>query len=169
MGLHEADLRAQYLHDQVFVTTSDRPYLSLHAYELGVPERLAAPATGSLVFPATPGVTFAAGIRFARSDGAIFVSTAEAAASGNSVMIPVQAETPGLAGNTPAGAAFVSLESVPDLGGEGEVASPGLGGGADAEAPEELKARTLFRLRNRPRGGKEADYVEWTMEVSCFA
>ena len=168
MALHEADLRAQHLHRQIFTTTADPPYLGLHAYEHGVEERPAAAAKGALVFPATPAVTFTAGLRFARADGAIFASTASATSAGNSVAIEVEAEEPGVAGNTPAGATFVPLEPIPELGDEGEAAPAGLGGGADGESSEELRARILFRKRNRPRGGKASDYVEWVTEVSGF-
>src|SRR5580765_5056827 len=38
-------------------------------------------------------------------------------------------------------------------------------GGADTETDDQLRARILFRIRNPPMGGDQADYIIWTMSV----
>lgn len=169
MAAHEGDLRSEFLFRQIFTSTAEGDYLDLHAFEVGLVRKAASPAAGTLIFAATPGVSFAAGIRFVRQDGAFFVSTDGATASGNSVEIPVAAEEPGLAGNTPAGASFSTAAPVPDLDPSGVAGPNGLGNGADGERDEPLRARILFRKRKRPRGGAVADYVEWATEVPGIA
>ncbi|MGV2980686.1 baseplate J/gp47 family protein [Camelimonas sp. ID_303_24] len=169
MAVHDVDLRAEYLFRQIFTSTAERAYLDLHAYEVGLVRRPAAQATGNVIMAATPGVTFAAGIRLVRNDGVFFVTTAPATAVGNSVTLAVQAEDAGADGNTPAAAAMRVAASVPDLADSGEVGPAGLGAGADGELDDLLRGRILYRKRNRTRGGNDNDYKEWATEVPGIA
>ena len=61
--------------------------------------------------------------------------------------------------NVPANIAYPSLPAVAYVG------VNGIGGGADVESDEDLRARVLFRKRNPPHSGSKSDYIAWALEV----
>lgn len=178
------ELRRAWLVRQLFASTADRPWLIRHGFELALQPDPASVAIGSAVGPAAPGLVVPAGLQYARGDGVVFNVLAVAQASGNSVTLDLEADTPAAAGNTPAGTSLALLDpqDAPDgtpatLAVLAAADGSGLSGGADGEDLETFRARVLYRKRNPPRGGAGIDYAEWiqaavagaTVYVDSFA
>ena len=164
--------RLAWLYDQCFARTADREHLvTRHGYDYGIVPSPAARAVGQVVTTGTPLAVYPAGIRLI-SGSDLYVTTAAAtASSGGVVTLPVRAEVPGLAGNRIAGEAMLVADPglYPSLGPDADVGPAGIGGGAEAEGTESLRARILARKRQPPKGGATTDYEQWAREVSGVA
>jgi uncharacterized phage protein gp47/JayE len=166
--LHEVHLRAAWIYRQCFASSADGEHLERrHAAEYGLARLPASRATGTLSGTATPSTTFPAGIRFLAGPVA-FVSTAAATSSASSdgaITVPVQAETAGAAGNLDVGAPITLADPGAFLDLEPELTVATMGGGADRESDEDLRARVLDRKRRPPGGGSLTDYEQWAEAV----
>lgn len=157
---HEFELRMAYLSRQMFLSTATGRFLQLHAGDVGIFRKPAAPASGKFNGKATPSKTYPAGIRFI-SGNQTYVSTSPASSSlYGLISFAVKAEDSGSQTNRNADGVLILADKVlwPDLSDEFAVASDGIGGGADVEDDDSLRARALFRKRNPPGGGKLTDY-----------
>lgn len=135
------------------------------AATFGVETKAAEPATGEVTVTGANGVTVNAGVMLQRLDGAEYVTTDSAVIAGGTAAVPVEAVTPGEDGQAEAGTQLTFVSPVAGVSAGAVVAAGGLTGGADAEDPEDLRARLLERLRQPPHGGNAADYVRWAKEV----
>lgn len=164
---HEFELRMAYLARQMFVTTATGRFLQLHASDVGIFRKPAAPASGKITGIGTASTTYPAGIRFV-SGNQTYVSTSPASAGLYGIItFIVKAEDSGSQTNRDADGVLVLSEPVlwPDLSSEFTVTSDGIGGGADIEDDDSLRVRALFRKRNPPGGGKLTDYEDIALGV----
>ncbi|MGO7901568.1 baseplate J/gp47 family protein [Rhizobium ruizarguesonis] len=164
---HEFELRMAYLSKQLFARTAEKQFLVQHAAEFGIYRKPAAAAQGVTIGSGTPNVTYPAGIRFA-SGSVTYLSIAPASADPlGAVNLTVMAEARGAVTNRDADGALTLAEPVlwPDLSSEWLVGPAGLGGGADNESDDDLRARTLYRKANPPGGGKLTDYEGIALDV----
>lgn len=168
-AVHEAELRLAWIYRQLFTSTADGAHLERHAYEFGLARKAASRASGYLDFTSTiSNMVYPAGISFL-SDGARFISRAEAKSDGGgAISFFVSADLAGSAGNRLAGETFDLADPAlyPTLSAQGAVAADGLGGGADIESDDSLRARVLDRKRRPPQGGAESDYEQFALAVS---
>jgi uncharacterized phage protein gp47/JayE len=163
----EFEMRMGALVRQMFLSTATGRWLEQHCYEVGIFRKPAARATGAITGTGTAGETYPAGIRF-YSGSTIYVSTAAATAAGDgAIAITVRAERAGASGNRDSGGAVGLADGglYPTLSATFTVASGGLGGGADIEDDESLRARGLQRKQNPPGGGTLTDYERITLAV----
>jgi uncharacterized phage protein gp47/JayE len=165
---HEFELRMGALSRQLFLSTAtDLRWVKLHASEVGVFPKAATAAMGSITGIGSALTTYPASIRFV-SGGAIYRSTA-AATSGNDgvIALPVVSETKGASANRDGGGLLVLADPAlyPSLDANWTVELAGIGGGADAEDIESLRARGLTRKRNPPGGGTLTDYEKIATDV----
>lgn len=178
--------RLDYIGQQAFVLTADRPYLIRHAEQYGLRVRPAAAAAGYVTVTSTDAIAIPVGATLTRSDGWIY-SASEAvslAGAGTTNVAVVAVSNPpinasgalsaptldgtGQTGNTEAGTDLVIGSQVTGAGAATALAEAGPGGiigGLDVEGTEDLRQRLLFRLRNPPHGGNAADYVLWASTV----
>lgn len=164
------ELRRAWLVRQIFASTADRAWLIRHGFELGLTPGVAGPALGSASAAAPVGTPIPAGTQYLRADGVTFTTISTATAGGGGATLSLQADVPGVAGNTPAG---TSLALVDPANGPKGLASTcivnaasdgsGLSGGSDEQDTEAFRAEVLYRKRNPPQGGSAADYVEWVL------
>lgn len=158
---------------------NDDDVLDLHALNwLGNDDgrRDAAPATLTLVGTGVTSTVLPAGTQFQRSsDSAPFATLEELVFETDDIVVVSTAAEPGDPGwgddgNTVAGATFTLVDEVVGLDAEwtvdGTPSDGRIGGGADQETSAALAERINFRAQNPPRGGKLADFVAWTTEVS---
>lgn len=169
---HEYELRLAWIFRQLFLSTAtSENMVRMHAAEYGIARRPAGFASGEIVGIGSPNIIYPAGIRFV-SAGTTFVTTGgfQADALG-AYQARVQAENAGAAGNRDAEAVLVLADPglFPTLRSEASVGPAGLGGGADAETMEQLRARALKRKREPPQGGALSDYERWALEVPGVA
>lgn len=167
MAIQLVEFRAEYIYRQIFASTADRRHLERQAYELGLARKPAASARGFIVTTGTPGTIYPAGIAFLSGNVTYRTSSEVKAQSDGTLTLPVHAEPAGDHTNRDAGEALALVDRAlyPTLGAQATVASGGLGGGADTEGDESLRARILDRKRRPPQGGSVADYEQMTLSV----
>lgn len=166
---YEFELRMGWLSKQILLSTSTNlAWIKLHAAEVGIYQRPATAARGTIIGTGAASTTYPSGIRFL-SGNMTYVSTSPATSGPDgSLMVPIVAEVNGSAGNR-TNAGLLSLADpvlFPTLEITWTVDDNGLGGGADAEGADSLKERGLQRKRNPPGGGTLTDYERIVMGVS---
>lgn len=165
---HEYELRLAWIERQLFLSTATSEALvRLQAAELGVLQRPASAAAGRVEGTGAPNATYPAGVRYL-SGAATYVTDAPFTADAlGRFSATLRAERTGFAGNRDEGASLdlVDPGSQPTLSASVTVAAGGLGGGADIESLEDLRARALKRKATPPAGGALADYEGWALEV----
>jgi uncharacterized phage protein gp47/JayE len=77
--------------------------------------------------------------------------------------MPLRALDAGAIGNLDEGTTMDFSTPIAGIDSQATVVS--MEGGADTETDDQLRARILFRIRNPPMGGDEADYVIWATSV----
>jgi uncharacterized phage protein gp47/JayE len=167
MAVHLVELRLVWIYRQIFASTADASNLERHAYEYGLARRPASRAVGYIVGTGTPDTVYPAGIGFlSGTDLYRTASDALASANGDVIML-VASEKTGAAMNRDAGATLNLVDAAlqPSLGGQAVVDSRGLGGGADVETDDALRARVLDRKRRPPQGGAYSDYEQFALTV----
>lgn len=163
--------RVLYLYRQLFASTADAHHLEYrHAFEYGVARKPSAPAQGLVSFTQTAGpfVTIPAGYRLTRADGVVFYFLDAAVPSATGVCgVAIRSEIGGAFTNTLPGTPldFAADTDYPNLPAHAIVGDQGLGGGADVESDDDLRARVLQRKRQPPHGGSKSDYERWALEV----
>jgi uncharacterized phage protein gp47/JayE len=164
---HEFELRMGYLARQLFIFTADGQFLALHCADIGVYRKQASAASGFIAGTGAALAVYPAGVRFV-SGNIIYTSTAPATADASGALtVPVTSETRGAAANRDDGGLLALADPIlyPDLSGSWTVTAAGLGGGADTENDESLRARGLQRKRNPPGGGTLDDYERIARDV----
>lgn len=166
-AVHLVELRAAWIYRQVFASTADGAHIERHAYEYGLARKPASAAAGRILTTGTASQLYPAGIGWL-SGSVLFrsVSDAYADADGN-LFLQVVAETTGTLTNRAEGDTLTLVDpaSFPSAGTTATVLTGGIGGGADRESDEDLRARVLFRKRNPPQGGSYTDYERFALEV----
>ncbi|NTI92290.1 hypothetical protein G6L78_01460 [Agrobacterium rhizogenes] len=165
---HEFELRIAYLVKQMFISTATGQFLALLCSDVGIYRKQASAAFGSVSGTGAPLTTYPAGVRLI-SGSVTYVSTAAAtSAADGSITLLVTSESKGAAANRDGGGLLSLADPVlfPTLGTEWVVSTDGIGGGADVELNDSLRARGLQRKRNPPGGGTLTDYERITLEVS---
>ena len=157
---HELELRMAWLTRQMFIATATGAWLEQHCADIAIYRKQPSAASGEIVGTGTANTTYAAGIRFV-SGNQLFRSTAPVTADGDGDMsVPVVAETKGALTNRDQGSSLSLADPAlwQGLGSEWIVDADALGGGADREDDDSLRARGLQRKQNPPKGGALTDY-----------
>lgn len=167
MAIHLVEFRAAYIYRQIFTSTADELHLLRQAYEFGMAKKPASAASGRILTTGTPGTVYPAGIGFL-SGNVLYRSVSDAEANGDGdLSLQVVAETTGALTNREADAVVTLVDPAlyPTIGANATVGSAGIGGGADAENKESLRARILHRKRYPPQGGAYTDYERFALEI----
>lgn len=167
MAIQLVEYRAEYIYRQIFASTADRRHLERQAYEFGMARKPASRATGKVVTTGTPDAIYPAGIGFL-SGNVMYRTSGEARAMPDGTLILLaHSEAVGAQTNREAGAALDLADAAlfPTLGASATVDPAGLGGGADTEDDDRLRARILDRKRRPPQGGAYSDYECMVTEV----
>jgi uncharacterized phage protein gp47/JayE len=156
----EYELRQQILARQLFISTATGAWLEQHCADIGIYRKPAAAASGVITGSGAAATTYAAGIRFS-AGGALYRSTAPATSDGaGALAIRVVGEGKGASTNRDSGSTLSLADPIlwPGLGTAWTVDADGLGGGADKEGDDSLRARGMQRKQNPPKGGALSDY-----------
>lgn len=165
---HEYELRLAWLFNQLFLSTAtSEALIRLHAAEYRILRKPAAPAVGMVTGVGQAHSTYPSGIRYISGNVTYLTTEAFTANAFGAFAAPVRAEVSGFATNRDAGAELLLSDAAlnPTLADRVTVAAGGLGGGADIEGLEDLRARALKRKSSPPQGGALADYEAWALEV----
>lgn len=161
-GLH---LRLGWIMAQSRVATAASEALDLHGGEIGITRAPATEAAGIVLCTGIAGTLLPQGTRLTRSDGKVFLTTAEATLYSDGAILNVIAEEAGKASNTEGGAGLeleTPLAGIETL----TVGGGGLRGGADIENDASLRERILTRKRNPPHGGSPSEYIAWAKQMA---
>lgn len=120
-------------------------------------------ASGSADLIGAAGAVLPAGTVLQSTQGVLYTTLADVTLTSNTGTAAIEAQDAGAAGNLSEGARLTLLKPVPGIQSTLSVGSGGLGGGADAETLDGLRARVLNRLRNPPKGGSLDDYATWAL------
>lgn len=183
MAHHLIELRAKWIYEQIFATTATVRHLERHAFEYGLARKPAARAAGYIETVGSANTIYPAGISYL-SDGARYVVSSDARSDdAGTVFFLVHSDVAGLAQNRAEGQVMTLIDPAlqPTLAPTATVAGPtggggvigsgdpivsgGIGGGADVESDDALRARVLDRKRRPPQGGAESDYEQFALAV----
>lgn len=167
MAIRLVEFRAEYIYRQIFASTADRRHLERQAYEFGLSRKPASSAIGKVLTTGTPGAVYPAGIAYL-SGAEIFRTSSDARVADNGdVVFLVHSEGVGVAMNRAEGDVINLADTAlyPTLGPIATVVTGGLGGGADTEDDDSLRARILDRKRRPPQGGAYSDYEQFARNV----
>jgi uncharacterized phage protein gp47/JayE len=145
--------------------TAQDEYLYAWAALIGIYPEPATPSIGTASFTGAQPTVLPSGTALNRpSDGVPFVTTADGAVdSTGNVTVPIIATVDGAATNGTAGDTIAISQPVAGINSLGTTSD--LTGGADQETNDALRTRMLFKYREPPQGGAQADYIEWAEEV----
>ncbi len=155
--------RIEWIFRQYFPDTAESEQLERIASLRGMYRRAAARASGSVTFSGVG--TVPADSRVRRVDGVEFRTLAPVTMSAGSGTTTVEAVLAGAVANTAATTPLTLTSPVPGISSSAVVAAGGIGGGADRESDDALRARVLALMRQPAQGGAPADYVRWALEV----
>lgn len=149
----------------MFLEDSSGIYLEKRAGEYGIARKPGIKAMGKAVFIGTKGTVIPKGSLAGTSSGIVFVTTEEQHIpdDGESVLIPIEAQTEGAKGNAPAETITQLPASIPGITGVNNP-EPAMGG-TDMETDEALLSRVLYQLRNPATSGNANHYKQWSLEV----
>lgn len=126
----------------------------------------AAAASGNIDITGTTGRVVPVGSELVRSNGLIYTTTAEVTLAAGSATVAIQCNSAGLNTNAVEGETLTLMTPIDGINSTVTVAVGGLVGGADAEDPEQLRARIKARKKEPAHGGSKNDYVTWAKEVA---
>lgn len=159
-------LYLDWIYNQCFIHLADDDQLDRHGQEIGVFRKPAAFANGPVVFTGTAGTLIPQGTLVQTPARVEYQTTADVTIQANgTAAATITAILAGASGNQTTGTAFELVS--PLLGVDTTVTASGaISEGADRESADDYRARLLYRKRNPPQGGADADYVAWATSVS---
>lgn len=160
-------LYLDWIYSQGFAHLAQGDQLDRHGQEAGIYRKAPQFSTGTVTFTGTAGTSIPQGALVQdATDATEYQTTADATiGTGGSVDVVVTALEAGAAGDRDAGTVLSLVSPITGVDADATTAA-GLSEGADLEADEDYRARILYKKRNPPQGGAEADYVIWATSVS---
>jgi uncharacterized phage protein gp47/JayE len=145
--------------------TAENEYLYAWAGLIGIYPEDATAANGSAQFTGTPSTALPSGTPLTRQDGTPYVTTADGITDATgTVVVPFVATVVGAFTNCDSGTAMNIAAPISAINSAGVTVGPTVGG-ADQETDAALRSRMLFKYREPPQGGANADFIEWALEV----
>ena len=125
-------------------------------------------SSGTAAASGASGVAIPAGTRVRSDAGAVYETTALVTTAGGAAELSLVAIAAGAAGNQAAGAVLTWVNAPSGLAATVTVGAGGLGGGADLESDDGLRARMLQRIQAPGHGGSAEDYRTWALSVAAI-
>lgn len=159
-------LYLDWIYNQCFIHLADDDQLDRHGQEVGVFRKPAAFANGPVTFTGTAGTIIPQGTLVQTTDRVEYQTTADVTLdTAGTASATLTAILAGASGNQDSGTVFELVSPITGAN-TAVTASAAISEGADRESAEEYRARLLYRKRNPPQGGADADYVAWATSVS---
>lgn len=152
-----------WLFRQIFTVTMDEDALEFRSSEYGITRGAARPFQGTIAITGVDGTVVSSGELF-QVGGVVYETTDSATVSSGTAENPVRSLGAGDSVNLQIGDALSIVTPREGLDGTATVATV-TQSGEDPENVEDLRARLLFRQRNRPQGGATPDFIEWATSV----
>ncbi|WP_421793396.1 baseplate J/gp47 family protein [Hydrocarboniphaga effusa] len=123
-------------------------------------------SSGAAAASGASGIAIPAGTRVRSDAGAVYETTSLVTTAGGAAELSLVAIAAGAAGNQVAGAVLSWVNAPSGLAATVTVGAGGLGGGADLESDDGLRARMLQRIQAPGHGGSADDYRTWALDVA---
>lgn len=123
-------------------------------------------ASGAGTATGASGVQITAGTRLQSESTAIYVVDTLVETVGGTAQLSITALDAGAAGNLAAGATLRWVNAPSGLAATVTVGAGGIGGGADLESDDGLRARMLQRIQAPGQGGSADDYKTWALSLT---
>ncbi len=120
-------------------------------------------ASGTITVTGVQGTLLPSNSPLATSDGIQYQTAADVYLSASATPVSVTCLTAGAIGNRDQGTLLSITVATSNVDARAVVVQ--IGGGADTEGDEDLRARILLRIRNPPMGGCATDYQQWTLSL----
>lgn len=159
-GLYEY---GRYMLKQIIPLNADEEWLVKHASGVGVYQKEAASAFGTISVKGNIGGVINADALLTFSDGTEYRVSEAVTLTGTVQEINLEAVVAGTAGNRAAGDVLSFTLPIPGIENEATVIS--IGGGVEKEKKEDLLYRYLLQVREPAHGGSDADWKKWALEV----
>lgn len=154
-----------WIFKQAFPTTCDESILIVWAYIYGVPRKQASFAERVVKFTGVNGSVISALTILKKSDGIEYETQAEATITGGEALVTVISKTAGSIGNADTGLKLNLVSPISGVISSATVQEDDQINGQDQEEIEAWRGRILFRIKEPPHGGNEADYEAWALEI----
>jgi uncharacterized phage protein gp47/JayE len=151
---------------QLFISTADSEFLTLHGNEFGKTRKAGTKATGSGTTTGTNGIIIPAGTKLQSETGNLYSTTSEITIAGGVAILLFTADEEGDSYNESAGVTLTFVSPIAEVSTSVTVGSAGIIGGVNTESDDDYRNRLLARKRQPPHGGADFDYVDWALEVS---
>lgn len=150
-----------YLHDMHYVMTASGRFLDAKAMDEGITRKQATKPRGFVTFTGTDGTFIPQGYRVS-SDNYGFLTIESGTINNGNIILEVEAEEAGQNSNLPVGAItkFSPLNGITSVTNTLEIEN-----GTDVESDEDLRNRTLLKMRYPGTSGNKYHYMHWAMEV----
>lgn len=155
------DYRAHFLPDPLYPDT-----VTGWASRLGITRKAAVAAAGTVTMAGSNSVSAPAGTLLIRADGVRYATSDIAVIEAGTATVAVTCEDGGAAGAMEAGQTLTFQSPIAGIQAVVTVAAPGIAGGEDEETIAQLYERVAAEMRDKPAGGKRADYERWAKEVA---
>ena len=156
-----------FLARQLFATTATGVWLEMIAASYGIYRLDPTAAQGCILLTGAVATPVPAGTIFQRGDGIQYQTTAGVIIpAAGFIEVSAIALTTGTVGNANAAVQLSPAVTIAGLT-SAVVCAAGIGGGADEQDDESLRAALLFRLRNAPGPGTVADWTRWAMSFGA--
>jgi uncharacterized phage protein gp47/JayE len=153
-----------WLSRQLFVTTATTQYLTQIAESYGVNRLPAAAAIGCITVNGVNNTAINLGTIFTTNNGIQYQTTQSVIIFNGTININVICLSVGSVGNIDYQAPLTPAIPIVGLT-DAAVCTAGISGGSDNETDEQLRARTLLRLRNPPGAGTKSDWTRWAFSL----
>jgi uncharacterized phage protein gp47/JayE len=165
-AVHLAYGYLDWLSRQLFGDKSEREHLVREAGMHGITPVPAEFATGNVTATGTNGQPIPAGTILRLDAATAYRVTTGQVIAGGTATLPVQAVLAGDDANIPAGTTLTFESPIAGVNSSATVTAGDIDGGVDEEGTEQLRARYLLHLRQKPTGGSDQDYIGWALEVA---
>jgi len=155
-----------FMKRQLFISTADSEFLTLHGNEFGKTRKAGIKATGSGSTTGTNGIIIPAETKLQSESGNIYSTISDVTVSGGVATLSFIADEQGDSYNELAGASLTFISPIAGVSTIVTVDSAGIIDGVDEESDDAYRNRLLARKRQPPHGGTDFDYVDWALEVS---
>lgn len=161
-GLYGALIERSKQHVPTTATATD---LERWAGLWGVARKQPTQADGAATATGASGVLIPADTRLQSAAGVAYTVDADVTTAGGTASLAITAVDAGANGNQPAGAVLSWVNPPSGLAATVTVGPDGLGGGADLETDDGLRARLEQRIQAPGHGGNAEDYRSWALSV----
>ena len=157
-----------YLALQANPATATGVWLDLWCSLWGITRKQPSTATGPVdVTAAAPSTLILAGTQLNSTFGVVYSVQADVTTDGSgNATLSLLSTTTGAAANLPSGSVLTFISPIFGIPTTCVGDTAGIGGGADVEKDDPLRARMFQRVQNPPHGGNKADYEGWALSVA---